>query len=477
MEQSQHETEQFGLLGHPLAHSLSPYIHKKIMEAVKINGSYKLIDTPLEKFQTGLDVLTKELHGYNVTIPYKERIIPKLSGVSDEARAYGAVNTVYQNIGYNTDGAGFASMEIQAYGKHILIIGSGGASRSISYVLAEKKPASITFLVRDPERAIPLTKDLSEAYPGLAIEITGMNALFSLPCMPSRFQILINTTPVGMWPLSGELPLPHGIYQEMLRSGKVQYVFDAVYNPTATRFVLMAKSYGIWAKGGLNMLFQQAFASQKIWHPNQSKQWTDQKLLQKMEAIRSSLAFHLLKQSPLKIVLTGFMGAGKTTTAALLSSLLKNEFRVYDLDQEIEKVQKKPIRDIFEESGEDFFRDLEKKELIHLLASSESVIISTGGGAILQENTPEMIHDSGGLIILLDVTKETVFQRIHSDNSRPLINRHSSEEIAGQIERLLTQRNPIYHATADLIIDANQNVELRANAILKAFELERQVEK
>ncbi|SHI75271.1 shikimate kinase [Parasporobacterium paucivorans] len=473
MKNRQHDIENFGLLGHPLGHSLSPYIHQQIMEAAKIRGEYELLDIPPDRLENEIESLTGDLDGFNVTIPYKEKIIPFLSGISNEARIFGAVNTVYHNTGYNTDSLGFASMKIPAQDCNILILGTGGASRSISHVLAGQNPSSITFMARNPQRGLDLVTEIQELYPHSAVQLVTLEQLELLVNKGMHFQLLINTTPVGMWPHAGRLPLPHDLYYNMLKSGEVRHVFDAIYNPTATRFVLMARSFGIWAYGGLGMLFEQALAAQKIWHPDTPDVWEAPATKLRLENIRISLSHFLLKQNPLKIVLTGFMGAGKTTTAERLSLLLEGELDVLDLDLVITEKEDRTISEIFSESGEAYFRNLEKEFLSTLLDQPKSMIISAGGGTILQDNIVELIHEKGGLIVLLDVEEETVLSRIASTSSRPLLAVSDVENTQDKVHRLLNERNPAYHMAADLVIDANQDVELRAKALLQAFELER----
>jgi shikimate dehydrogenase len=265
--------KKFGLLGYPLQHSISHFIHRRFFA---LNGltdyEYDLYEVNPEELSFRGDCI-KQLNGFNVTIPYKLEIVPYLNRLDISAERYGAVNCVgleesargTEFIGYNTDGYGFLkSIEELGAGLEsakVLLIGCGGTGRmmAIESVLAG---ADLTIAIRhtaEAEKAAArLSQEMSEtaAKTGSKIRITYTDRLN----IANRYDIVLNSTPCGMFPNVDEIP----IVAEILN--KVSYLFDAVYNPTPTKLIHEGDKRGLSTLGGINMLVHQAALSQKIWN-------------------------------------------------------------------------------------------------------------------------------------------------------------------------------------------------------------------
>lgn len=249
----------FCLIGYPLGHSMSPFIHRELFCINGISSDYTLNTIEPERLSESFEKL-KALKGFNVTIPHKTSIIPLLSDLSERARLFGAVNTVKLNEngakGYNTDCFGFLrALEMAGItlGGRVLLCGSGGVSRMFAFesILAG---AELTIAVRDAdiEAAELIKKEIEDKLGKTANVIT-------LDKVDGAYDLLINGTPVGMHPNVDACVLP----EEKVK--KCGAVFDAVYNPLETKLVRYAKEAGIKCSNGLSMLVWQAAVAQEIW--------------------------------------------------------------------------------------------------------------------------------------------------------------------------------------------------------------------
>lgn len=244
----------YGLIGEKLSHSLSPEIHNEIFKNLNIDGNYSLFEISKERI-SDLDIAIKTLNirGINVTIPYKETVIKLLDEISDEAKKIGAVNTIISKknklIGYNTDYYGFKYMlewkEINLKGKKVVILGTGGASKAVvSYALdagVEK-----IYLVSRSNREYPIKNP--------KISIVNYEELKDI-----EGEIMINTTPVGMYPNILESP----VEKEVIKRYKA--LVDLIYNPKETVFLSYGKEFGLKTVHGLMMLVGQAVKAEEIW--------------------------------------------------------------------------------------------------------------------------------------------------------------------------------------------------------------------
>jgi shikimate dehydrogenase len=246
---------KLGLIGYPLSHSLSPKMHSAALRALSLAGTYEAIPIPADELHTMLPALVAQgYQGLNVTIPHKQAVLPFMRELSDAARAIGAVNTIViedsRLIGYNTDAIGFmralTEAGFEANGKTALVLGAGGAARAVVYVLTQAG-AHVTIWNRTGERATQLAREFNA------------QALGRLPTH-GDYDLLVNTTAVGMTPHHAETPvrLSHN-------SVHVRGVYDLVYNPRDTVLLREARAIGAQAIGGLAMLIYQGAEAFKLW--------------------------------------------------------------------------------------------------------------------------------------------------------------------------------------------------------------------
>lgn len=256
-------TRRFAVLGESLGHTWSPYIHNSLFRESGRDAVYLPITVPRERLSSAVDVFRSCFDGFNVTIPYKERIIPLLDEVDDAVYACGAVNTVENRkgrlIGHITDGLGMLrAIEehgIITEGADVLILGGGGAARVAGYEFLYRG-GRVTFAVRSVEKGEMLARELAETQKDGASRIC-VCALSDIP--NAAHDLLINCTPVGMYPNTRECPVDVDVI------ARCAAVFDAVYNPRKTQLLLAAEQAGIPAVEGLGMLFYQAVEAQKFW--------------------------------------------------------------------------------------------------------------------------------------------------------------------------------------------------------------------
>jgi len=441
---------KLGLVGHPLGHSMSPYIHERIMEASGISGRYELYDIDPKEMDRYVPFLLRELHGFNCTIPHKEKIIGYLDGMDPLSERLGAVNTVFERRGYNTDREGFRACNVDLKDKKVLILGAGGVARVLAFEAADAG-ATINILAIYKDQAEALARDIGSIAKTVRVTDTGEEAFELHP------DVVMNATPVGMWPHYGALP----DFSKYI--GKGMTVFDTVYNPPATRFVLRAGRDGAQASGGLSMLFYQALAAQRIWNPDAD--FNERRLL----PILRDLPREMLKKSPVKILLTGFMGSGKTTVGRLLAELLGVAF--VDLDHEIERICGCPITEIFERDGEVTFRKIETDVYREYLKRPGSLVIASGGGLITREENRRLTEELSALNVFLDAPVGLLWERIKSERSRPLAGDPDEPE-AGRfmkVARLFEARLPEYKTHGDVIVKADREPERIARDIATAL--------
>lgn len=255
-------TQRFAVLGESLGHTWSPYIHNTVFAACGRDAVYLPITVPKDKLCSAVDVLRSCFAGFNVTIPYKEHIMPLLDEIDAAARACGAVNTVENRngrlIGHITDGLGMLSAlekgGVRTHGVHALILGGGGAARVAGYEFLARG-GRVTFAVRNEEKGRALARELGDTQPDGAARI----GVCPLTEIPGAYDVLINCTPVGMYPRTDACPVEDGVIS------RCAAVFDAVYNPRTTQLLARAQALSIPTVEGLGMLFDQAIEAQRFW--------------------------------------------------------------------------------------------------------------------------------------------------------------------------------------------------------------------
>ncbi len=251
--------KKFGLIGYPLGHSMSPLIHRELFKINNIDATYELVEINPDNFDNEFEAM-KDFDGFNVTIPHKIGVIPKMKALSERAELFGAVNTVENKngalTGHNTDCYGFLralDMAGITLGGRVLVCGSGGVSRMFAFE-AMLAGADLTIAVRDADlEAGRQIADEIKAKLGKTAE------LITIDNVDGGFDLIINGTPVGMHPNTDACILPKEKVQ------KAKAVFDAVYNPLETRLISFAKAAGLKYSNGLPMLVWQAAVAQEIW--------------------------------------------------------------------------------------------------------------------------------------------------------------------------------------------------------------------
>lgn len=409
---------EYGCIGKKLTHSFSKIIHNRLADY-----DYELCEIPEDSLA---DFMTKaDFKAINVTIPYKQAVIPFLYSISDTAKKIGAVNTIVNKngklYGYNTDFSGMRALIIRQgvslKGKKVLILGSGGTSKTAAAV-AENLEADEVYRVSRSGSDGAITYD--EAY-----------------LKHSDAQAIINTTPCGMYPNIGV----SAIDTERFKS--LSSVTDAVYNPLSSALVVSAREKGINAVGGLYMLVAQAaFAAEKFIDISVTSEKTE-------EIYRD-----ILRQKK-NIVLIGMPGCGKTTIGKLIADELDKEF--VDTDSEIINQINMPISDYFGKYGEESFRKIES-EVIKRISAEQSSVIATGGGAVLNPDNIRLLKENGTVVFI-----DRPLEKLVTTSDRPL---SSNREM---LMKRYNERYQIYCSSADIKIDAVDELNLNVKAIKEVF--------
>ena len=407
---------EYGLIGEKLGHSFSKEIHGLIADY-----DYQLKELPREE----LDGFLKEkaFKGINVTIPYKRDVIPYLDEISPEARAIGAVNCIRNDngrlIGHNTDYDGLKALilhtGVQVEGKKVLIAGTGGTSDTARAVCMNLGAAEIMQASRSGKNEALPYEEAEKVY--------------------SNVQVIINTTPCGMYP---------NIHQHMIRLDayeKLEGVIDVVYNPLRTQLVYQALQRNKKAAGGLYMLVAQAVRASEFFRSIPA------------DDRRIDIIFDKLREDKENIVLTGMPGSGKSTIGKELAQKTKKEF--LDTDALIEEKAGKSISEIFAQHGEAYFRDLET-EVILEVSKKAGAVIATGGGVVLRQENVDALKLNGRVFYI----DRPVHMLIPTDD-RPLAGTKEA------IRQRYRERSSIYKNTADVVI---KNPHTSEKAVCKIME-------
>ncbi len=418
---------EYGLIGEHLPHSFSKEIHGRCADY-----DYQL--TELTPEQVSEFMTAKEFKAINVTIPYKQTVIPFLSYLDESATSIGAVNTVVNRdgelYGYNTDFYGMEvlirRMGISLTGKKVLILGTGGTSRTAQGVAKSAKAGQVVVVGRSPDPSHVTYGEMYEAH--------------------TDGQIIINTTPCGMYPYADGAPDRGATAVDLSKFPSLQGVVDAVYNPLRTNFVMDAKDRGLPAEGGLYMLVAQAVKACRIF---QGKDFDG------MDGQTDEIYREILSQKE-NIVLTGMPGSGKSTVGKRLAAALHRPF--IDTDEEIVKQAGKEIPQIFSEVGEGGFRDLESDVIRRIANQSIGAVIATGGGGILRDENVRALKRTGRLYFL-----DRSLGALLPTADRPLA---SSAEA---IRRRYEERYGRYRATCDVRVAIDEEIQHTVEFIRKDF--------
>ena len=410
---------QYGLIGERLGHSFSREVHARLGDY-----PYELCELPpdgVEAFMRARDFLA-----INVTIPYKETVMPYLDGIDEDARAIGAVNTVRRVgdrlFGYNTDFAGLSDLVrrtgVDLCGLSVLILGSGGTSKTARAVAHALGAREVTVVSRQAGEGSVSYEDAYARY--------------------AHAEFLINATPVGMYPKQEASPI------DLSRFPRLCGVVDAIYNPLRTDLVLDARARGIPAEGGLYMLVAQGIHASEIFF--------DKPIPEEM----ACEVFRSVQCEKENIFLIGMPGCGKSTVGRALAEALDRPF--IDTDEAIVQHTGMPIPDIFREKGESGFRDVEQEVIREIALHTRGAVIATGGGAILREANLRAMRRTGRLYFL-----DRDIKNIKPTPDRPLS--MDREALAARYR----ERYPLYSAAADVILPPDEDISRRVETIRKDF--------
>lgn len=410
---------KYGLIGNPLGHSRSPFLHE-FFGTVPYD-LVQIAESDLAPF-----LARRDFAAINVTIPYKRAVMPYLNGISAVAEECDAVNTVVNRdgglYGFNTDLFGMqfalARAGLSLKGKNVVVLGSGGTSHTAQVLARHGGAQSVKVVSR-----------------------TGRYNYDNL--LPVRdAEVLFNTTPVGMFPNMEAAPVDLDCFPAL------EGIFDAVYNPLRTRLVRQAETRGIKRADGLLMLAAQAKASSDLFRGAPMPTAEDENAARMILAARDAL-----RRSLTNIVLVGMPGSGKTTVGAAVAKSLGRE--LFDADAEIVKAAGKSIPDIFAEEGEEGFRRRES-ETVRVLSAKQGVVIATGGGAPLRAENRLNLQANGLVVyIVRDLSALPT-------EGRPL-------SFGADLGAMYRARHPVYSAFADITVDNSAAPEDAAREITEKF--------
>jgi len=403
----------FGLLGRKLRHSYSPEIHGAL-------GGYDYRLFEVEPDDLAGFIQRRDFTGLNVTIPYKRDVIPFCDELSPGAQAIGSVNTILRRpdgslYGENTDAAGFERMTqvsgIDVRGRKVLVLGSGGSSLSVRYVLRQLGAGSVSVISR---------ADKDDNYNNL-----GRHA---------DAQVIVNTTPIGMYPDTEAAPL------DLAGFPKLEGVLDIVYNPETTRLLLQARQLGIPCLGGLTMLVGQARSACELFL---GKAVGKDKELATLRGLRRKMC---------NIAIVGMPGSGKTTVGQLLARLLGKKFA--DSDAALVQSAGMSIPDIFAKEGEQGFRVRETAAL-RGLGKESGWVIACGGGVVTRPENYFLLRQNG---VIVQLERDL---NLLARDGRPLS--------AGNLEEMYRVRLPLYKHFADFAVTNDTSAEGAAQKIIYAM--------
>ena len=406
---------EYGLIGEKLGHSYSQMIHARLADY-----RYELKEVAPERLDAFIEA--RNFRGLNVTIPYKQAVMKHCAELSPEAMEVGSVNTLIVRpdgslFGHNTDIDGFIYMlrrgEIDPAGAKAVILGGGGTSLTARAALTRLGAREIVTVSRKgPVDYAALYAEHADA------------------------EILVNATPVGMYPKNGASPV------ELDRLPKVRGVADVIYNPEKTALILAAQAKGIPAVSGLSMLVAQAREAAELFAGHAIPAG-------RVEDIVSEIGAQTLN-----LILVGMPGCGKSTLGQAVAAALQREF--VDCDAEIVRRAGKSIPEIFAQDGEGAFRALESGVLADV-CRGHGLVISTGGGAVLREENRDAMRQNGRVCLIRRALA------LLPRDGRPL----SASEDA--VARLWEARRAAYETAADFPVENDGTVEEAAEKIREGF--------
>ena len=419
---------EYGLIGYPLKHSFSKEIHEAIKDYYHDNDyNYDLCE--LEENDLSIFIKNKDFRAINVTIPYKEKLIPYIDYIDDSANKIGAINTIVNKnnklYAYNTDYYGLKALisknNIDVASKDALILGTGGTSKTAYQVLKDLNANNIYKASRKKTDNVYTYDEIYDKFKDI--------------------EVIVNTTPVGMYPNNEDVII------DVKRFKNLKYLIDVIYNPINTSLVLNARKDNVKAYNALYMLVAQAVYA---YHFFKGKAIIEEDIIKCIDVI-----YEKIVKSKLNIALIGMPTSGKTTVGKYLSELLGKNF--VDSDSLIEKEIKMPIKDYIIKFGEASFRKIEA-EVIKEISKKQNQVIATGGGCILNEANVYFLKQNSRIYFL-----NRSLDKLQSLSDRPL---SSSYE---DLKKRYDERINLYLSYNDKEINANMSIEEVANAIMEDF--------
>lgn len=400
---------KYGLIGEKLIHSLSPKIY------AMLGIDYSLLEVKREDFRDF--IISDRLDYYNVTIPYKQDIIPYLDYISAEAKEINAVNTIKRVggklYGYNTDIVGMRQaikrIGIELKGKNVMILGTGGTSNTAYYMAKTAEANSIVKVSRTGKINYTNCYDLVDT------------------------EVIINTTPVGMYPNNDNTPI------DISRFDRLLGVFDAIYNPLQTKLIIDSEKRNIKCGGGLYMLVAQALASIAIFNGEFSESVTDK-------------IYNELLAEFTNIVLIGMPSCGKTAIGKRIANITNRQF--VDTDGLFaDRYNITPEKAILT-YGEDAFRDMETEVVKSI--NKGNLVVATGGGVVMRESNISSLKQNGKLVyIVRDLDKLSIYNRPLSKQSG--------------IEKLFEIRQPLYERYCDITVNNDKDIDEVTGEVLDKY--------
>ena len=402
--------EIYGLLGRKLGHSFSPQIHKALK-----GYDYALYEREPE--EVGEFLQSGGFDGINVTIPYKQTVMPYCAELSPAAQKIGSVNTIVRRTdgslyGHNTDYDGFLCMVktagVDVKGRKALVLGDGGAAKTVRAVLDDLGAGEIVTISRRGENNYTNLDRHADA------------------------AVIVNTTPVGMYPEVDAAAVDLTVFP------KCEAVLDLIYNPARTNLLQQAERLGMAAVNGLVMLVEQARCASELFTGS---------VIDHSETARVTAE---IAAETMNIALIGMAGSGKSTVGTLLAQMLDRRF--VDMDEEIVKKAGKSIPDIFAEDGEETFRSLETQVLSELSGES-GLVIATGGGVVTRPHNLPLLRRNSRIVRLIRPVEEL------SSDGRPLSKKFTPYQLA-------MEREPLYNAWKEISVNVTNPADT-AKCIIK----------
>lgn len=411
---------EYGLIGKNLTHSFSDVLHGMLMPQFPYTYQTFATDQQVSHF-----FKERNFQGVNVTIPYKKTAMQACDVLEQTAKEIGAVNTVVNRngklMGYQTDYFGFLAMAKQAnlsfYKKHILILGTGATAKLAAYAAQKQGAKQIDFVSRTPKAA------------EISVHQAQQNA--------KQYEIIIQATPVGMYPHTEECPLCLDAFS------KLEGVLDVIYNPLRTKLIQQAQSRKIPHAGGLIMLVAQAFFAQQYFHNCSLPPEMMQICMKNLSNEKSNL------------VLIGMPSSGKSTLGKRCALEMQKEF--VDTDVLIERQIGKKIADFLQQETQQAFRDLEEK-VIQDVAKKSGQVIATGGGCIARQKNIDRLKQNGVVIWV-----NRPLEMLMPSKDRPL------SQTQDQLVHLWETRKEKYQAHADKMIRNETTIEQAVTSVQEAY--------